>query len=871
MRGKVYDLLEQRVEDLATLPGVAVQLIEKCSQTDVRISELASLIEADQAIAAKILRLANSAFYGRPSAVSTIREAVMMLGLETVRALGLSTGVYAVFERQPTQDRGGLERLWQHGIAVALCAREISRRVGHKERERAFVAGLLHDIGQVVLAQHLPESYPAVIATARTAHLPLERAERDMLGTDHAEVGGWLLERWHLPPELRLPVSLHHQATLPASGDATAVTACIIQVADWLATSQGLGSPWRDDSVMLVPQCRANLAIEDDALIQLCLGLDKRVSQVAVAMGLSAISPDVFQRALYSANRSLAQMAVELDQRSRRLQRSLALLELLQSVSAALAASDDLRSMLEAYVRAMCAATWLDHVQAVVPLSRETVLLATGERTVDGVASAQVRSVSAGEWLRSQQLWSRSPAYLRGSFRLLNGSQGELAVRLRQDPDVPAKEIDLGPFVSLLGLAVERAVANREAADIAERLKVQAAQSAPAAPSPAAANSVESDQRLRLLGEMTAGAAHDLNNAIAIMLGQAQLGMLVEDVAEARHYLGAIEKSAKDCAATVRRLQEFARGTRKSQAGRTCDLAAVARESVEITRPRWRDEAQKRGIQITPVVDVPESLLVDGDAAAFREVLTNLIFNAIDAMPNGGTLAVRAWSEMGRAHLSVRDSGVGITPEVREHIFEPFYTTKGEKGTGLGLAMCKRIIEEHLGEISVFSRPGAGTTFLISLPLAGAASDAKAEGPVLQMGRTLKVLVIDDEPQVREVLQRMLRLDGHLAQAASLAREGLEAFGQERYDLVITDLGLPDMPGWDVARAIKAGSPATPVVLMTGWSEEQDRPLSGGGVAAVLVKPFGIAELRQVIRSVVPEGEARATADGSPGQNRSGG
>lgn len=249
--------------------------------------------------------------------------------------------------------------------------------------------------------------------------------------------------------------------------------------------------------------------------------------------------------------------------------------------------------------------------------------------------------------------------------------------------------------------------------------------------------------------------------------------------------------------------------------------------------------------------DLPEPLPVWGHPAGLRQVLTNLIFNALDAMPDGGTVMIRGWTTDTEVYLSVRDTGLGMIREVQERIFQPFFTTKKDQGTGLGLSICKRVIEEHGGKIEVSSKPGVGSVFTVVVPKASRLPEDRQTESGQPSSAPLRVLLVDDEPQVREVLIRMLRLDGHQSTAAASAKEGLALLSEGEYDLLLTDLGLPDMPGWQLAKSAKEGERPIPVVLITGWTEDSDQPLSGGEVDAILVKPFGIAELRQVMHSAM--------------------
>ncbi|NPV09010.1 MAG: hybrid sensor histidine kinase/response regulator, partial [Anaerolineae bacterium] len=493
-------------------------------------------------------------------------------------------------------------------------------------------------------------------------------------------------------------------------------------------------------------------------------------------------------------------------------------------------------------------------VQCAVPLGDKGVYIGTLDREGRTGPVPRVRLATVEEWRRLEQQRHSFSTYARHSFDLPEGRKGELVSRLAADTEGDTIELDLAPFAAVLGLALERCLCRREhkpdaGSDAGERGNGEGG----------GLSRAMEDDALRVLGEMAAGAAHDINNSLAVVLGQAQLGLIADSVSEMHQYFGTIERTSKDCAGIVRRLQEFSRGARRPRVQARVDLAGVARETIDITRPRWRDEAQRRGAYIKTVLDLATPLPVEGDAGALRQVLTNLVLNALDAMPAGGVLTLKGWVDGETVRLSVRDTGVGMSGEVMERLFEPFFTTKGEGGTGLGLSISKRIVEEHSGELEVSSQPGVGSVFTVSLPLAVGDAAVDLGRPDTPGGRPLRVLLIDDEPQVREVLMRMLRLDGHTATAAATAREGLQLLDAHEFDLVLTDLGLPDMPGWQLARAAKCSGKAVPVVLITGWTEEGDRPSAEGEVDAVLVKPFGIAELRQVMRTAL-DSHARAAS-----------
>jgi PAS domain S-box-containing protein len=359
-------------------------------------------------------------------------------------------------------------------------------------------------------------------------------------------------------------------------------------------------------------------------------------------------------------------------------------------------------------------------------------------------------------------------------------------------------------------------------------------------------------EKLRGLGQMAAGIAHDLNNMLATILGQVELLRLRTEAPEVRDALRPLETAAADGAAVVRRLQDFARQRPKGRLG-PIDLAQVVRDAVELTRPRWEDEPQRLGRVITIETSLDGLPPVQGQAAEVREALTNLIFNAIDAMPQGGALRFAGRVTGGGIALEVADTGIGMSEGVRQRIFDPFFTTKGVRGTGLGLSVVYSILERHGGRIEVASTPGVGTTFTLHFcPADAAVPAAEAPSPPAVVPRRL--LVIDDDPTVRETVTALLRAAGHLVREAAGGAAGLTDLEAHPADLVLTDLGMPEVTGWDVARGVKAGHPTLPVVLLTGWGEAA--PMEGAGepppVDRVLGKPLPINELLRIVRELCP-------------------
>jgi signal transduction histidine kinase/ActR/RegA family two-component response regulator len=364
-------------------------------------------------------------------------------------------------------------------------------------------------------------------------------------------------------------------------------------------------------------------------------------------------------------------------------------------------------------------------------------------------------------------------------------------------------------------------------------------------------------ERLRALGEMANGVAHDFNNLLAVILGRAQL--LLRQVKEPglRAGLQVIEATAVEAAKRVRRIQEFTR-TRQHRAYAPVALDQLARDALELTRNRWKDEAQLRGVTYTIKADLESVPPVTGDAAELREVFANLLMNAFDAMPQGGTVWVSVTSTDDRVIASVRDTGPGMPSEVQRRVFEPFFTTRGPQRSGLGLSVVYGVVQRHQGSIDVRSEAG-GTCFTVALPaVVEPPPSAPPTPPARPAPRAARVLVVEDDPLVRQVLDEVLRAAGH---SPALAEDGTSALA--RLDptappsLALVDLGLPGMPGLEVATRLHEVHPELPVVLVTGWADRlEPEDLQAARIRRVISKPFRAEEILRAVQEITETGLA---------------
>jgi signal transduction histidine kinase/ActR/RegA family two-component response regulator len=362
--------------------------------------------------------------------------------------------------------------------------------------------------------------------------------------------------------------------------------------------------------------------------------------------------------------------------------------------------------------------------------------------------------------------------------------------------------------------------------------------------------------KLNALGEMAGGVAHDFNNILAAILGRTQLMLQGVSHPDQRRQLEVIEQAALDGAQAVRRVQEFTR-LRQDEQFQTLDPERVLVDVLELTRPAWEAESKRRGIALSASLDLQATQSVAGNASELREVFTNIILNAIDAMPWGGTLGLSSADVGEGVCVRVSDTGVGMDADTSCHVFDPFFTTKPVKGTGLGLSVAYGIVTRHRGRIEVESQLGRGTTFSVWLPASRAGVRRKETDRSEALPR-LRALVVDDEEPVLQVLRDLLTLLGQDVEVVLGGAEGIERFSCGRFDVVFTDLGMPEVNGWEVARAVKSRSPATPVVIVTGWGAQvESQALHARGADLVVAKPFSLEDLRDVLRRVA-DSPARA-------------
>lgn len=425
-----------------------------------------------------------------------------------------------------------------------------------------------------------------------------------------------------------------------------------------------------------------------------------------------------------------------------------------------------------------------------------------------------------------------------------NSSQlwGLIAIFKKGEPFSEPDMVFLNSFCDYLSIAIRNATLFQQVQQAYEEMK-------------AIQERMIEQERLKALGQIASGIAHDINNALVPIQGFAEILLehsdpVVRDAAEM------IFKSASDITATVQRMREFYRTRSGEDLLEPFNLNEICKDALRMTKPRWFNMPMERGIVIETRLELSNDLPpLMGIPSEIRQAIVNLIINAVDAMPEGGILTIRTYKHYkgGRAWavVEVSDTGIGMDEETKRRAIEPFFTTKGERGSGLGLAAVYGTVQRHEGFMDIDSELGKGTTVRLWLP-------SNVVQPVELLPEevpSLKLLVIDDEPSVRETLTLLLRKDGHIVATASDGEEGFDFFQRaylqgNPFNVVITDLGMPKVDGISFAKKVKEVSPETPVILLTGWGFRIRSEEVKNIVDLVLTKPANYQQIRRALNQV---------------------
>jgi signal transduction histidine kinase/CheY-like chemotaxis protein len=356
-------------------------------------------------------------------------------------------------------------------------------------------------------------------------------------------------------------------------------------------------------------------------------------------------------------------------------------------------------------------------------------------------------------------------------------------------------------------------------------------------------------EKLKALGDMAGGVAHDFNNALGAILGHAQLLLKKIENPDLKKELEIIEQVTLKGRRTVQRLQDFTHVSGRTQFG-SVDLNHVIRDAIDTTKPAWKDNAQRLGLTINMHINLGLITIIDGSHEELKEAISNVILNSVDALPDGGNIWISTVMEDEKVVLQIKDDGAGMDENTKNKLFFPFFTTKGKKGVGMGLAIVYGILFRHQADIGVESSSGHGAAFTFKFNISRSAAQDTSGRPNVEKLESLSILLVDDDTNLLEVVGDMLDYMGHRCVKADGGKMALKLMTDGQFDMVITDLGMPEVGGWEVAGFCRENCPGTPIILVSGWGAQLDGEEASQRVDAVLPKPFQMDELKETIAKV---------------------
>jgi len=882
----------ENLQQLPTLPPIAIKLLDIIEDRKSSLRDMARLIESDQALASKVLRIANSAQFGHSREVSTVERATLVLGLDLVRSVALSVIVFDLFRTADGREFNLVE-FWRHSAACAAASELFARQFGFPHPQEAFVAGLLHDLGKLVFVQWNREEYEKAIVETNGSHTRLLEVEEARFGIGHAQAGKMLMEYWRFPPVLVSAAWLHHQPLAQFGAHPRDQLAFIVQCANNLCRIQRFGASGNPAGEFDLEQLEQVSELSAEALNRVSSEVLRRVEEISKYFDWEGSTPQLYLSAVSRANEELARLNLELTHKSRQLMLQQLVMATTCRLQEALPVPMSVGKALEKVVELLSEAVPHRLLMGFLLHKRESVVECRLKVGAQGPIESMVLPLEPGltdqlgQLKSGEQLSRVEQAMLRLGDGLALGAEVTEALRSARlillplesggvtlgqillEPETPSgrhlgeplpgplspESLDLlRGYARAAALALERILLfetlEEQAEDLARMArKAQTAQ----------AQLYQSD-RLASVGRLAAGAAHEINNPLAAISAQAQLLLRRVKEEKDRRSLQVILDQSTRISKIISDLMGFARPAEPKieptlVKGVIERALGVVEGRIKVAGVEVRKEFQ---------ADLP---LIAADAKQLEQVFLNLTMNALQAMKSGGTLTIRLGLEEppGRLHIEFSDTGVGIEPKDLPSIFDPFYTTKKEgEGMGLGLAICHSIIESHRGQITASSEPGRGTTFTILLPLGGASEARRLQSDLSRQLRSIpeerrasagSILVVDDEEALRTVLAESLSSEGFSVDLASDGTEGLDCLSRTTYDVMLLDLRMPRLEGMELLSTVRRTAPRMPVIVISGLAHEHEfKAAREAGAFACLKKPFDVDEVLRTVRRAMKSG-----------------
>jgi putative nucleotidyltransferase with HDIG domain len=853
---------------------VAAQVLELSLDASESAEGMAALISTDPCLTAEILRAANSPELGAETPCLRVADAVSRLGAGLVHSTVLSIALSTVTSSAtgvPAADRG----FWMHCVATGVCAEVIATRIGSRYKNNAFVAGLLHDIGKIVLDLVDPEAYARAVDTARRHDLFILEAEQRELGIDHTLIGKWLAESWELPQIFTDVIWLHHHPS--GTLDATQYPVELIEIVnaanalahECLRSSRGSREQISGDQLEALGLRRSDW---DSVRNEAAAAVRERLRGME-----GSLDEDHSSEALQKATRELLMAGARLDNQSKGIRQEVQHLRTIAEMGARLRSGQSLREVLDVIIDAARRGMGIAVGGCVVADARERMVLAKWWRNPEERPKELIHDLereqpgaltqldpgfmrAAGEttFKRNAQGWagaaltavSRRDNYMVVPLRGEGRTVGHLLVEKAVSNGIAEDSRTIEAFAEACGNAVARQRAEENLLERTEDLAAALWRKELAYKKGLLA------ERLSAEANVAAGAAHALNRHLSEIAINAQLLLHRRQGDENSDALESIVEQSRNAHKVVEDLIAFAR-TPMPKLEATL-IQFVLHQAVS----QCQENLQARGIRLVEryAEGLPRVLV---DRHQIIQCFRELIRNAEDALgANGGTITVETLAAADRHSVSivVSDTGPGIPMSVRDRIFEPFFTTRESEGRlGLGLALCQRIVEKHRGMLDIESREGEGTRMVMTFPSTVhlTAQQRVKETPAVvetedQAVNGPCILVVDDEEQLCRALKEHLTHRGYRVHTAGDGIDALRTIATVAVDLVLLDMRMPTRDGLSVLNELHERFSSVPVIVMTGLAtQEEIEDALRLGARSCLSKPLEIGHLLGEIDNVL--------------------
>lgn len=869
-------IMMDKIQELPTLPTVAVKALEAAMQEDVSISGLAEIIESDPAISLKLLKLVNSPKHGLAQKISTVHQAASYLGLTSIRCCLLGVITQDYLTRPSPQLIEQQQKIWSHSLACAVAGQLIAQKTYPELQQEAFTAGILHDIGKVVILLALPEEYLQLSKNA--AHLTQE--ELKGLGCTHTQVGKWLASKWSLPESLTQSIHYHHHdPTGLQQIELHQKLIWIVSLADQLAHEFFMDqSPtsWDRERLQQLVQL---LGLQDRDLDQLMYRISAHYSNRAHIFQLEGDPEQILIPVIQRSKQKLSSISLELEEQRQRLSYSNRLLTLSCDLAFDLGRSKEIQEILAGVAKCFWGwgkfyagmiytvdmenrilecqvwrepsqnkhfACFLDN-QGLPVWDRQHQGLSPGLKDI--ISSYQERTA------KQQDDSGHRPAvffHYKPPFHILplvsetQNTQAELCLASEQESLNQEERTCLEEIAALIISALERI-------QIQKSLELRNEELSLALDKNRQINhELIQTERLAAVGQLAAGAAHEINNPLAIINARAQLMQLREADEKNQDNLQQITEQIGRISSILTNLMDFARPSPPQL--QQIFLPDLLEKLCQLIEPALNNSEIE--LQKTFPRDLP---CINADPNQLEQVFLNLLLNAQQAMEDkGGKILLQLEQEQASRYILVRivDQGVGISSRDLKRIFDPFFSTKEPgKGTGLGLSTSLSIIQNHHGKLDIQSSPDRGSSIIVQLPMdlqdlsPQAEQDQALERP-LALSSLLKsrILIKYAEQHILEILSNALQAENMEPVCVSRPEQVLQLLQNQSFDLLLLDMQMSILDDLSLIGSVQAIQPDLPILLVTSQtSRQQVQEALNHGVTRCINKPFQIKSLLKEI------------------------